>query len=64
MVAQLLDGALPTIKKVQLTAVKLAWITQNVPGQVKGNVIYGFIAHLRMGAILQISINTSIRNAG
>jgi len=35
-----------------------------VPGQVKRNVIYGFIAHLRMGAILQTSINTSIRNAG
>lgn len=64
MMVQPLDGALPTIKKVQLTAVKLAWIMLNVPSQVKRNVTFGFIARLRMVVILQISINTNIKSAG
>lgn len=64
MMVQLLDGALPTIKKVQLTAVKLAWIMLNVPSQMKRNVTFGFIAHLRMVVILQISININIKSAG
>lgn len=64
MMVQLSDGALPTIKKVQLTAVKLAWIMLHVPSQVKRNVIFGFIVRLKMGAILQIFINTNIRSAG
>ena len=64
MMVQPLDGALPTIKKVQLTAVKLAWIMLNVPSQVKRNVTFGFIAQLRMVVILQISINTNIKSAG
>ena len=49
MMVQPLDGALPTIKKVQLTAVKLAWIMLNVPSQVKRNVTFGFIARLEDG---------------
>lgn len=57
-------GALPIIKKVQLTVVRLAWIMLNVPSQVKGNATYGFIVHMRLGAILQISMNINIRSAG
>ena len=64
MMVELLDGALLTIKKVQLTAVKLAWITLNVPSQVIKNVTYGFIARLRKVAILQIYTNTNIKSAG
>ena len=64
MLGLLSDGVSLTLKKVQLTAVKLAWIMLNVPSQVKRNVTFGFIARLRMVVILQTSINTNIKSAG
>lgn len=64
MVGLLSDGALPTIKKVHTTVVRLVSITLEMQNQMKRNAIYGFIAPTREDAILQIYMNTNIRSAG